>query len=75
MLYLGAIASGLAFFLWNLGATRVGTGTLAVLNNLKVPLTVAVSLLFFGEQADVFRLSLSFALFGVALWLAERKPA
>lgn len=75
LLYLGAIASGVAFFLWNLGATRVGTGTLAVLNNLKVPLTVACSLLFFGEQADLIRLILSFALFGFALWLAERKPA
>jgi len=48
LLYLGAIASGLAFFLRNLGATRVATGALAVLNNLKVPLTVACSLLFFG---------------------------
>ena len=75
LLYLGVIASGLAFFLWNLGATRVATGTLAVLNNLKVPLTVACSLLFFGEQADLPRLVLSFALLGFALWLAERKPA
>lgn len=75
LLYLGAIASGLAFFLWNLGATRVGTATLAVLNNLKVPLTVACSLLFFGEHADLPRLALSFALLALALWLAERKPA
>lgn len=75
LLYLGAIASGLAFFLWNLGATRVGTGTLAVLNNLKVPLTVACALLFFGEHADLPRLILSFALLALALWFAERKPA
>lgn len=75
LLYLGAIASGLAFFLWNLGATRVGTGTLAVLNNLKVPLTVACALLFFDERADLPRLILSFALLALALWFAERKPA
>ena len=75
LLYLGAIASALAFFLWNLGASRVGTGTLAVLNNAKVPLTVACSLLFFGEQADPLRLLASIVLLGFALWLAERRPA
>lgn len=75
LLYLGAIASGLAFFLWNIGATRVGTGTLAVLNNAKIPLTVACSLLFFGEHADPLRLTVSLALLALALWIAERKPA
>ncbi|MBC7366940.1 MAG: EamA family transporter [Undibacterium sp.] len=75
LLYLGAIASGLAFFLWNLGATRVGTGTLAVLNNAKIPLTVSCSLLFFGEHADPLRLSASLALLALALWVAELKPA
>lgn len=75
LLYLGAIASGLAFFLWNLGSTRVGTGTLAVLNNAKIPLTVACSLLFFGEHAEPIRLIVSLALLALALWVAERKPA
>ncbi|NBQ57457.1 MAG: EamA family transporter [Opitutaceae bacterium] len=72
LIYLGAIASGVAFFLWNFGASRVGTGTLAVLNNLKVPLTVTCSLLFFGEQADLTRLACSFACFGLALIVAGR---
>jgi drug/metabolite transporter (DMT)-like permease len=75
LIYLGAIASGVAFFLWNLGASRVGTGTLAVLNNLKVPLTVTCSLLFFGEQADLTRLACSFACFGLALIVAGRSTA
>jgi drug/metabolite transporter (DMT)-like permease len=75
LLYLGAIASGLAFFLWNLGATRVSTGTLAVLNNAKIPLTVACSLLFFGEHADPLRLIVSLTLLALALWIAERRPA
>lgn len=74
LIYLGAIASGVAFFLWNLGASRVGTGTLAVLNNLKVPLTVACSLFFFGEQADLMRLTGSFICFGLALVVAGRSP-
>lgn len=71
--YLGIIASGLAFFGWNLGALRVNAGTLAVFNNLKIPLAVAVSLLVFGESAHLGRLAISLALMGAAVWIAERR--
>ncbi|MCB1121393.1 MAG: EamA family transporter [Verrucomicrobiae bacterium] len=47
ILFLGFLASGIGFFLWNYGATQTNTGTLAVMNNLKIPLAVFVSLLFF----------------------------
>lgn len=73
--YLGVVASGLGFFLWNLGATRVSAGTVAVMNNAKVPLGVACSLLFFGESADPVRLLASLALLGAAVWLAEDRKA
>lgn len=53
--YLGAVASGLCFFWWNYGAARTGAGTLAVLNNLKIPLAVAVSLWVFNEAAEPWR--------------------
>jgi drug/metabolite transporter (DMT)-like permease len=49
--YLGIVASGLCFFLWNRGARLVNAGTLAVMNNLKIPLAVLVSLLIFRETA------------------------
>ena len=71
--YLGAIASGLGFFLWNKGATQVSAGTLAVMNNAKVPLAIACSLLFFGESADLPRLLVSLAIFAAAVWLAEKR--
>ena len=74
LLYLGIIASGLGFFLWNRGATQVSAGTLAVMNNAKVPLAVACSLLFFGESADLPRLLASLALLATAVWLAEKRP-
>lgn len=73
LLYLGAIPSGLAFFLWNVGATRTNATVLAVMNNGKIPLGVVVSLLVFGERADPGRLLGSLALVGVALWLAHRR--
>ena len=73
LLYLGIIASGFGFFLWNLGATKVTAGTLAVMNNAKVPLAVACSLFFFGESADLPRLLLSLGLLAAAVWLAEKR--
>jgi drug/metabolite transporter (DMT)-like permease len=69
LLYLGAVASGLGFFLWNLGARRVASGTLAVFNNLKIPLGILVSVLCFHETADWPRLLSGGALMAVALSL------
>jgi drug/metabolite transporter (DMT)-like permease len=75
LLYLGVLASGAGFFFWNVGATRTPAGTLAVMNNAKIPLAVACSLLFFGEEADLARLAVSLALLAAAVWLAESRPA
>jgi drug/metabolite transporter (DMT)-like permease len=72
LVYLGVLASGVGFFLWNVGATRVGAGTLAVMNNAKVPLAVACSVVFFGEKASLPRLAGSLLIMGLAVWLAER---
>lgn len=69
--YLGIIASGVGFFWWNLGATKVNTGTLAVFNNAKIPITVAVSLLVFRETTSLPRLFLSGGMMLVAVALAE----
>jgi len=74
--YLGVLASGLGFFLWNYGATQVNTGTLAAFNNAKVPLGVLCSLLFFGETAaSIPRLLASLALLVVAVLVAEWKSS
>ena len=65
--YLGVVASGVGFFLWNRGARAVNAGQLAVLNNLKIPLGVAVSLLVFRESAGLATLFAGTLLIGVAL--------
>lgn len=70
--YLGVVASGLGFFLWNVGARRVNAGTLAVFNNLKIPLGIVVALLVFGESADLPRLALGGVVILLALWWARR---
>jgi drug/metabolite transporter (DMT)-like permease len=68
--YLGAVATGLGFFLWNLGATRVNAGTLAAFNNVKIPLGIACSVLVFGEHADLPRLLAGGAVMAVGVWVA-----
>ncbi len=72
LVYLGSIASGLGFFMWNKGAVKTNTGTLAVLNNVKSPLAILVSLLFFNEHPNLLRLSLGFAVIFFALYLSEK---
>lgn len=71
--YLGVLSSGFCFFWWNRGATRVNAGTLAAMNNAKVPLGVACSLLFFHENADWVRLLVGGALLAAGVAVAERK--
>jgi len=50
LLYLGIVPSGIGFFLWNVGARQVNAGTLAAMNNAKVPLAVLVAVIAFGES-------------------------
>ncbi|MEN9842040.1 MAG: hypothetical protein RL376_1840 [Verrucomicrobiota bacterium] len=71
---LGLGASGAGFFLWNIGLTRVNAGTLAALNNAKIPLGVVASLLLFREPTDPVKLTLSFTFLATAVWLAESGP-
>jgi len=71
LVYLGAVASGLGFFLWNVGARKVNGGTLAVFNDLKIPLAVAVSLIFFGEKASLPHLLIGGTVVVAALLLNE----
>lgn len=71
LVYLGVVSSAIGFFLWNVGARKVNAGTLAIFNDLKIPLAVAVSLLVFGEQADLPRLLTGGAVVLVALALNE----
>jgi drug/metabolite transporter (DMT)-like permease len=72
LLYLGIVASGICFFLWNLGARKVHTGALAVMNNLKIPVGVLASLLILKEDADYNRLIAGCLLFASALWVNSR---
>jgi drug/metabolite transporter (DMT)-like permease len=72
LLYLGMIASGVGFFLFNAGARRVDIGTLAIFNNVKVPLAILCAALVFGDRSVLgWQLLAGGALIGAALWLNE----
>ena len=53
ILYLALIPTGIGFWLWNKGADKVKYSTLAVMNNLKIPLGVLFSLVIFHEKINV----------------------
>ncbi|MFN7959304.1 MAG: EamA family transporter [Holophagaceae bacterium] len=69
LIYLGAVASGLGFFLFNAGARRTDIGTLAIFNNLKIPLAILASGLVFREAIAWPRLLLGGAVLALALGL------
>jgi drug/metabolite transporter (DMT)-like permease len=72
LLYLGVVASGLGFFLWNSGARQVRPATLAVMNNAKIPLGVLAALLILKETANLPMLLISIALLLLALKLGSK---
>jgi len=67
LIYLGVIASGLGYFLWNKGATKVNVGALAVMNNLLIPAGIIVNVLIWNKDADIIRLSIGGAIMLAAL--------
>jgi carboxylate/amino acid/amine transporter len=76
--WLGLVASGLGYFLWNLGAVRVDAGALAIMNNALIPAGLLVNLVIWNRDADLARLSLGGAIILGALvlnewWLRRRR--
>lgn len=50
LIWLGVMASGVGYFLWNFGATQVDATTSAIVNNLIIPAGIAVNLIFFPSK-------------------------
>lgn len=80
ILYLGLVASGLGFFLWNKGASKTNAGTLAAFNNAVVPLAVLCSVFIFNEGKnfdgeDQIKLMIGSGLIGSALFLSLKRKS
>lgn len=50
LVWLGVVASGLGYFMWNYGATQVDAGTLGIMNNMHVPAGLLVNLAIWQQQ-------------------------
>ncbi|SHJ97974.1 carboxylate/amino acid/amine transporter [Malonomonas rubra DSM 5091] len=71
LVYLGVIASGIGYFLWNKGATKVDTGVLAIMNNALIPAGLIVNLLIWNRDADLVRLFIGGSIIALSLILHE----
>lgn len=72
LVYLGVIASGVGYFLWNKGATLVDAGSLAIMNNALIPAGLIVNLLIWQTQVDWLKLISGSGIIVFALWLNAR---
>lgn len=69
--WLGLVASGLGYFLWNKGATQVDAGALAIMNNALIPAGLLVNLTIWNQDADLTRLALGGAIIVASLLVNE----
>lgn len=72
IIYLGVIASGLGFYLWNTGARITKISTLSVMNNIKIPIAVLCSIFIFSEEADWPRLLIGGVLMLISVIVSEK---
>lgn len=71
LVHLGVIASGIGYFLWNKGATKVDAGVLAIMNNALIPAGLIVNLLIWNRDADLLRLFIGGSVIVLSLVLHE----
>lgn len=72
LLYLGVVASGLCFYLWNSGSKKVSPATLAVMNNGYIPVAVFASIVLFSEEADLVRLTVGGSLILLSVFISYK---
>ncbi|WP_419736715.1 carboxylate/amino acid/amine transporter [Pseudomonas sp. COR18] len=76
--FLGVISTALGMYWWNKGACLVNGGTLAVMNNLHVPVGLLMNLLIWNLQEDLLRLFVGGGVILAAVWISRlgvRRPA
>ena len=69
LLWLGVVASGLGYFLWNKGVCEVDAGVLGIMNNALVPAGLVMNLLIWGTPTNYTLLALGSGVIAFSLWL------
>ena len=72
LLWLGAVASGVGYFMWNKGACEVDSGVLAIMNNALIPAAIIVNLVFWQKDTNLTRLILGAAIMYISLLIHNR---
>ena len=75
LIWLGLVASGLGYWLWNAGARQVNANQLAVMNNVLIPAGLLVNFVFWQHQVNWWTLTAGSALILLSLLWAGRSPA
>jgi carboxylate/amino acid/amine transporter len=69
LVWLGAIASGVGYFMWNKGATMVDAGVLGIMNNALIPAGLFVNIIFWGKIENYISLGIGTTIILFSLWL------
>lgn len=72
LVWLGVVASGLGYFMWNYGATQVDAGTLGIMNNVHIPAGLLVNFAIWQEQPDWPAFIVGGAVILASLWVHRR---
>ena len=71
LLFLGLVSTALGLYWWNKGACMVNGGTLAVMNNLHVPVGLLLNLLIWNQHEELGRLFLGGGVILAAVWISR----
>ena len=71
LLFLGLVSTALGMYWWNKGACLVSGGTLAVMNNLHVPVGLLLNLLIWNQHEPLGRLMLGGTVILLAVWISR----
>ena len=69
LLWLGLVASGLGYFLWNRGACTVDAGVLAIMNNILVPMGLLVNIVIWNKDVNYLTLFIGGSIIMLSLYL------
>ncbi|WP_213876299.1 carboxylate/amino acid/amine transporter [Pseudomonas sp. dw_358] len=72
LVFLGLVATAFGMYAWNKGASQVSGATLAVMNNLHVPVGLLLNLLVWNQQEPSGRLALGAGVILLSVWVARR---
>ncbi|NMY54987.1 carboxylate/amino acid/amine transporter [Pseudomonas sp. WS 5051] len=71
LVFLGLVSTALGLYWWNKGACMVSGATLAVMNNVHVPVGLFFSLLIWNQHEPLGRLFLGGLVILIAIWISR----